>query len=121
LTKAPLPGSPALDQGYSFGNSSDQRGRPRIFDFTSIPNAADGSDIGAVEVIPPLLSIAPAGANVLLSWPVTDSGYILQVTPELSSAANWSNLSYSVTVVGGQNTATDSVASGNAYYRLVSH
>ena len=86
-----------------------------------LPNAADDTDIGSVEVIPPLLNIAPDGVNVLLSWPVTDSGYILQVTPDLSSPTNWSNLSYTVTIVGGQNTVTNSSSNGNAYYRLISH
>jgi hypothetical protein len=52
LTHALLPGSPAIDQGKSFGGSADQRGRHRPHDFTSIPNApgGNGSDIGAFEL-----------------------------------------------------------------------
>ena len=51
-TMALLPGSPAQDQGKSFGVTSDQRGFPRPVDIPSIPNASggDGSDIGAVEM-----------------------------------------------------------------------
>ena len=47
-----MPGSPAIDQGKSFGRSADQRGRHRPHDFTSIPNApgGNGSDIGAFEL-----------------------------------------------------------------------
>jgi hypothetical protein len=54
LTMAPLPGSLAIDQGKSFGATTDQRGRPRPFDIPIIPNAigGDGSDIGAVEINP---------------------------------------------------------------------
>ena len=44
--------SPAIDRGFSFSLTSDQRGRSRPFDDPTIPNApgGDGSDIGAVEI-----------------------------------------------------------------------
>jgi hypothetical protein len=52
FTRAPLPGSPAIDKGKDFsGSATDQRGMQRTFDKAAIPNAAggDGTDIGAVE------------------------------------------------------------------------
>jgi hypothetical protein len=52
-TMAPSSASPVIDQGSAFGLATDQRGLPRPFDFASIPNAADSSDIGAVELQPP--------------------------------------------------------------------
>jgi hypothetical protein len=54
-THALLSGSPAIDKGKSYGGTIDQRGKPRPFDFASIPNASggDGSDIGAVEAPTP--------------------------------------------------------------------
>jgi hypothetical protein len=55
-TMAPALASPAIDQGKSFGLTSDQRGIVRPIDLPSIPNSAaagaDGSDIGAVEFQP---------------------------------------------------------------------
>ncbi len=50
-TMVPTSLSPVIDQGKSFGVTTDQRGFVRPFDYPSIPNAAggDGSDIGAVE------------------------------------------------------------------------
>jgi len=53
-THLPLPGSPAIDQGYNFcGSDNDQRGSGffRTVDLSSLPNAAggDGTDIGAAE------------------------------------------------------------------------
>jgi hypothetical protein len=55
-TMVPALGSPAIDQGRSFGVSGDQRGVIRPIDLPTIPNSpapgADGSDIGAVEVQP---------------------------------------------------------------------
>jgi hypothetical protein len=55
-TMAPALGSPAIDQGGSFGLTGDQRGIVRPIDLPSIPNSAaasaDGSDVGAVELQP---------------------------------------------------------------------
>jgi hypothetical protein len=51
-TQLPSSGSPVIDKGNAFGLGSDQRGVLRPIDFPAIPNAADGSDIGAVELQP---------------------------------------------------------------------
>lgn len=61
-TIALLTGSPAIDKGKLLGGvTTDQRGRARPFDNTTVANATggDGSDIGAFEVIntDPLLSV----------------------------------------------------------------
>ncbi len=57
-TMALQPASPAVDQGQSFGLTSDQRGSPRPTDLPGTPNAngGDGSDIGAFEFAPLSLS-----------------------------------------------------------------
>jgi hypothetical protein len=49
LTHKPAATSPAIDQGTASGATSDQREQPRPFDMPSIPNASDGSDVGALE------------------------------------------------------------------------
>ena len=49
-TRAPVPGSPAVDRGSSSGLATDQRGLPRPVDLAGVANAGDGSDIGAVEL-----------------------------------------------------------------------
>jgi hypothetical protein len=51
-TELPSPTSPVIDKGNAFGLNTDQRGVTRPIDFPAIPNAADGSDIGAVELQP---------------------------------------------------------------------
>jgi hypothetical protein len=51
-TQLPAATSPVIDQGNAFGLNSDQRGVLRPIDFPAIPNAGDGSDIGAVELQP---------------------------------------------------------------------
>jgi CSLREA domain-containing protein len=93
-THALLEGSPAIDQGNSFGVTTDQRGLPRPSNFFDIPNATggDGSDIGAFELqappdtTPPSVSCSvspstlrlPANNHKLVavtaSVQVTDSG-----------------------------------------------
>src|SRR3989442_13319215 len=40
LTHAPLPGSPAIDRGKSFGSTTDQRGLPRPVDDGCLANAS---------------------------------------------------------------------------------
>jgi uncharacterized repeat protein (TIGR01451 family) len=54
LTVLPLPSSPAIDKGNSFGLTTDQRGFARPVDLldSAFPDAAggDASDVGAVEV-----------------------------------------------------------------------
>ncbi|HEY5977882.1 MAG TPA: choice-of-anchor Q domain-containing protein, partial [Solirubrobacterales bacterium] len=56
LTVVPGPAGAAVDQGASFGMTTDQRGVQRPIDLPTIANSAapgaDGSDIGAVELQP---------------------------------------------------------------------
>jgi predicted outer membrane repeat protein len=51
-TRKPALTSPAIDKGSAFGLTTDQRGAgfARTFDLVSVPNAGDGTDIGAVEL-----------------------------------------------------------------------
>ena len=62
-THALLFGSPAIDQGNSFGLTTDQRGSARPVDNPSIINATggNGADIGAFEV-----QLAPTAAQVTI-------------------------------------------------------
>lgn len=62
-----FPLSPAFDKGFSFGQTTDQRGFARTYDIPSITNAAggDGTDIGAYE------RLAPTAAEVTVSGRVT--------------------------------------------------
>jgi hypothetical protein len=57
-TRKPVSPSNAIDQGKSFGLTTDQRGRLRTNDNPNIQNAfqGDGTDIGAVEVQPSITS-----------------------------------------------------------------
>jgi predicted outer membrane repeat protein len=62
FTHALLFNSPALDQGNAPGLITDQRGSIRPFNNVILPNAGDGSDMGAFEFL-----IGPSAANVSIS------------------------------------------------------
>jgi predicted outer membrane repeat protein len=97
LTHALLPGSPAIDQGKSFGQTTDQRGEPRPFNFPAIANAngGDGSDIGAFEVIvrPRFTSIAPLTDNSiqLEGAGLSNLTHTIQANSNLNTT-NWTSI-----------------------------
>jgi len=124
FTRALLTGSPAIDAGSSGGTGVDQRGRPRPYDHVSILNVrgGDGSDIGAVELVPPALTIRRSGQDALLSWPVDDPGYTLESAGallSLPSANVWTTVPGRPVIVGGEYRVTIANAfSSGRFYRL---
>jgi len=121
FTHALLPGSPAIDKGNSFGDTTDLRGRMRPYDFPAIANASggDGSDIGAFELNPPQLNIARSASNMVLTWSIHDTGCTLQSTTNPVSPAVWSTNSPAPVLIAGQNTVTSPITSAQKFYRLV--
>lgn len=63
------------------------------------------------------LSIAPAGNQVVISWPTTLTNYIVQSTTNLSFA-NWGFVSTAQGVMNGQNTVTNPISGTQQFYRL---
>jgi hypothetical protein len=118
-THALLSGSPAIDKGFSFSLTTDQRGLVRPVDNPSITNAAsgDGSDIGAFEQQQnPTTSISISGT---IRYGITEtnqpqqfvSGVLLSATGTTSTSAN-SNAAGAYTlnglISGGNYTVTPS-------------
>ena len=66
----------------------------------------------------PSLSIRQLGANVLVSWPTNDPGFILQFTTNMSPAATWSSTLPNPVIVNGENLVTDSSPDARRFYRL---
>jgi hypothetical protein len=69
--------------------------------------------------VPPVLSIVPAGNNVLISWSATYTGYALQENCDLNTT-NWTTTTNSVAAVGGQNQVLVTLPAGYNFYRLKS-
>jgi len=117
-----LPGSPAIDQGHSFGLVTDQRGFVRSHDLPAIPNVGggDGSDIGALEFLPaPLLNIRRAGGNnTLLYWPAEAADYRLESTTLLSSSPTWTEVIAPRVNTNNFIYVTNSTTGNARFYRL---
>ncbi|MBA3607981.1 MAG: hypothetical protein H0W43_05650 [Chthoniobacterales bacterium] len=87
LTHSLKPGSPAIDQGNSFGLTTDQRGLARSYDDPAVLNApgGDGSDIGAFELqpaSPALLQNVSTRARVGMDDDVLIGGVIVTGTEQ---------------------------------------
>jgi len=122
-THALLAGSPALDQGISCGLATDQRGRPRVHEYGSIPNAigGDGSDIGAFESDAPLLSIRRLASRAVLSWDAVGPGCVLESSTNLVLPTAWLAATGTPAIVNGQYFLTNTPAGGNNFFRLRSN
>ncbi len=84
-------------------------------------NSGNGTVYGLS--FPPQLTTTPAAPNLILSWPTNYagfdySGYILQSTTNLGSAAVWITNSPAPIVVNGQNTVTNPISGTQQFFRL---
>jgi hypothetical protein len=77
-----------------------------------------GSDPTNPYSFPPLLTLTPYGANVILTWPTNAVGFSLQSTTNLGSPAAWSTNSPAPVVMGGQNVVTNPISGDQKFYRL---
>ena len=72
----------------------------------------------SIALPPPQLAITPAGADVVLTWPVSATGFTLQSATNLISPVFWSTVSPGPVVVSGQNTVTNPISGTQQFYRL---
>ena len=117
-THALLAGSPAIDAGYSFGLTTDQRGLLRGVTFSGSLNGGDGSDIGAFEAQAAALTIALLGNSVVISWPSSSTGFVLQQNNSLADPNAWSPYGGAINDDGTTKSATISPPTGNLFFRL---
>jgi uncharacterized repeat protein (TIGR03803 family) len=77
-------------------------------------SAGGASGYGTVfsVTLPPTLSIALAGPNVILTWPSNFTGFNLQSTTNLTLPVFWS-------AVAGQYTVTDAISGRQKFHRLM--
>lgn len=80
-----------------------------------------GSDPTNPFSFPPLLTLIPYGANVILTWPTNAVGFTLQSTTNLVSPAAWSTNSPGPVVIGGQNVVINPITSAQKFFRLISN
>ena len=66
----------------------------------------------------PLLTINYSGNSVIVSWPVSPSGFTVQQNSNLASAAGWSAYGGTVSTNNGVNSITLTSPVGNLFFRL---
>ena len=92
------------------------------------------TDLGGLAMVPnptvvnftagvslPQLAIARSGNQVVLSWPVSAAGFILEQTAALASPASatvWTAVGITPTVAGGRNNVTVNAGPGTKVFRL---
>jgi len=86
---------------------------------TAAGGGANGNGtVFSLALPPPQLTLIPAGANVILTWPTHAVGFTLQSTTNLGASAVWTTNSPGPVVVNGQNTVTNPISGLRKFYRL---
>jgi len=76
------------------------------------------SDIAFYVTLPPSLQIQMAGTNVVLTWPLSANGYVLQSANQLTPPVSWTTVANVPGIVNLQYTVTNQISSGSRFYRL---
>ena len=66
----------------------------------------------------PPLSITRPGNDIVLSWPASATGWVLQSTDQLSAAGSWANVPGSPALQGAQLAWTNTFPGGIRFFRL---
>lgn len=130
---APLPSQLGLpyfvaDSGANIGTGPNVQNltySPVSGSFVVVFNAGGLTSLAALQVTsshlgggePPELAIAADGANVVLSWPATATGFALEASDSLSPVA-WTAAGGTVVEEGGLKKVTVTPANGPKFYRL---
>jgi len=67
---------------------------------------------------PPRLTIKLSGANAILSWPASATGYYLEQTTDLTRASGWSLVGLPILASNGVNSVTVPLSGSMTFYRL---
>jgi pimeloyl-ACP methyl ester carboxylesterase len=76
------------------------------------------SDIAFYVTLPPSLQIQLAGTNVVLTWPLSGAGYVLQSANQFTPPTAWTTVTNEPVVVNFQYTVTNQISGGKRFYRL---
>ena len=71
---------------------------------------------GGVVSGPPVRAQLATGNTVRFSWPTSATGFVLQSTASLPGG--WTDVNLPVVIVGTENVVTDTIGTGNKFYRL---
>jgi uncharacterized repeat protein (TIGR03803 family) len=85
---------------------------------TSTNASVTVSDISFYVTLPPSLQIQLAGTNVVVTWPLSATGYVLQSANKLTPPVSWTTVTNVPLIVNFQYTVTNQISSGSRFYRL---
>ena len=76
------------------------------------------SDISFYVTLPPSLQIQTAGTNVVLTWPLSATGYVLQSANQLAPPIGWTTVTNEPVIVNFQYMVTNQISGSSRFYRL---
>ena len=76
------------------------------------------SGIRLYSIMPPLLQAQMSGNNFVLSWPLSEAGYVLQTSTNLTDTNSWTAVTNVSAIVNLQNAVTNPISGGAQFYRL---
>jgi len=85
---------------------------------TSTNASVTVGDIAFYVILPPSLEIQISGTNVILAWPLSATGWVLEMTDDVGATNSWTAVADAPTVVNLQNVVTNGVSAQNRFYRL---
>ena len=88
-----------------------------LYGTTQIGGTGGGGTVFKI-ILPPQLSIVPAGANLILTWPTNATGFMIQLATDLVSQTVWTNVVQPPTVLNGQNVVILPLSDARQFYRL---
>jgi len=68
---------------------------------------------------PPSLRVQLIGSDVVLSWPMATANVVLEISTNLADVNAWVALTNAPSIVGLQNTLTNTIEGGQGFYRLL--
>ena len=91
--------------------------------FNLTPHPASGATLSSesgefLVAVAPVLGANLSGNQLVLTWPTTATGYVLQTSGSLSADGSWTPVTTGITQANGQFTFNAGASGGSAYYRL---
>jgi hypothetical protein len=97
-------------------------GQPDPGNMSGDSYSVEGGFWSVVQVVQtegaPRLGISRSGLNVVLFWPVTATGFVLEQNSSLVQTTAWSGVSQNVVTNNGTNYVTITPSAGNNFFRL---
>jgi len=121
-----LLGLPQLSRWGDYNTVSvDPTDSTRFWSIQMFPPASANSDVWSTQItelltsqLMPQLSIAPAGTNVMVSWPSIATGFQLESAPSLAPPIAWSSVTNTASTNGGTISVLVPISGSQTFFRL---